>query len=341
MKSGWSIFRVCIIAGLFTASLQAQHRAAGSINYQHLLLDYDARSVGMAGASVAIPGNVLGTFVNPATVASIRGIEGFIGYQMVIDGVWGAPVGVTREFPGIGVFTVAFQGLTSGRIEVVEVGYDNEPLYTGLSAFDEYVSAGVSYARTFFNDQLHTGITFKGLYHRIKEPLTVHKAKGTAFDLGLQYYLLSDRLIVGAVVRNAGVEVTSFVLGESYPLPLIFEAGVSYVPRYLSSVRLALDINKIRGDYFGFEPGLEVEIYPQVLFARFGYAFSQKDLTEQFRKFSGNQDENYQKSNWSSFCTGIGIRTDIRKVKVQIDIGLEFRVSWLPPSPVVSASVEF
>jgi hypothetical protein len=179
------------------------------------------------------------------------------------------------------------------------------------------------------------------LYHRINDSRSVYNSKAVAVDLGVQYYLLSDRLVVGAVLRNAGVEVASFNGDDSYPLPLMFEAGVSYIPRYMSSVRLALDINKLRGDYVGFEPGLEIEIYPKVLFARFGYAFSQEDLSEQLKKFSGNQDEDYQKSNWSSFCAGIGVRTGVRKVKVQVDIGLEFRVSWLPPSPVVSASVEF
>ncbi|MBN1760454.1 MAG: hypothetical protein JW863_19150 [Chitinispirillaceae bacterium] len=341
MKLCRLIIECCFIAGICTIPLQAQYQSAGSVSYQHLLLDYDARSVGMAGASVAVPGNSIGVFANSALPASVKRMEALVGYQLVLDGVWGAPLGISRRFPGVGVITVALQGLTSGNIEVVEEGLDHEPLYTGRSAYDQYISSGISLSRAFLNNQLHAGITLRGLYRRLNASPETYSSKAIAFDLGVQYFLMSDRLVLGAVVRNAGMEVSSFVEGTTYPLPLMFEAGVSYVPRYLSSVRLALDVNKIRGEYAGFEPGLEVEIYPRVLFARFGYAFSQSDLSEQFKKFSGDQDENYQKSNWSTLCTGIGIRTGMQQVKIQVDIGLEFRVSWLPPSPVVSALVEF
>jgi hypothetical protein len=337
MKICRLIFSGWVVAALLSVPVQAQHSAAGSVNYTHLLLDYDARSVGMAGASVAVPGKSIGVFSNPAVTATVDGMEGFVGYQLILDGVWGAPLGVAREFPGIGIFTVALQGVTTGEIEVIEKGLDTEPVYTGQTVYDQYISSGISFARTFFNKQLRTGITLKGLYHRLTGNEDRYATKAVAFDLGVQYLLLSERFVVGAVVRNAGVELSEY----SYPLPFLFEAGISYVPRYLPAVRLALDVNKVTGEYLGFEPGLEVEIYPRVLSARFGYSFSRSDLVEQFRKLSGNQDENYQKSNWSSFCAGIGIRTGVQQVKIQVDIGLEFRVSFLPPSPVVSAVVDF
>ena len=117
MKNRWLILKGCFITGLLAVALQAQYRTAGSVAYQHLLLDYDARSVGMAGASVAVPGKGIGIFSNPGSAASVRGMEGFVGYQLVLDGVWGAPIGVVREFPGIGVFSVGIQGLTSGSTE--------------------------------------------------------------------------------------------------------------------------------------------------------------------------------------------------------------------------------
>ena len=341
MKKSITSLTPFLFVGIFFFTLQAQYRTAGTVNYQHLLLDYNARSVGMAGASVAVPGKSIGILANPAADAALSGMEAFVGYQLVLDGVWAAPLGVARNYPGIGVFAVTLQGLSSGKVEVIEIGLDGEPLPTGNSAHDEYLSPGISFARSFFESKLYAGITLKGLYHRISVYPDVYSSKAIAFDIGIQYLLLSDRLVAGAVISNLGFEFAPFPYSDSYPLPLIFEAGISYVPRYLSTVRLALDINKIRSEFIGFEPGIEVEVYPKVLFLRAGYRFSQSDLSEQFRKFSGDQDENYIKTNWSTFSAGLGIHFDIEQTTVQIDIGLQFRKSMLPPSPLLSAVIDF
>ncbi|MBN1578619.1 MAG: hypothetical protein JW913_18795 [Chitinispirillaceae bacterium] len=319
----------------------AQYRTAGSVNYQHLLLNYNARSVGMAGASVALPQGLDGVPANPAMIAGLISQQGFIGYQLVLDGVWAAPIGYARSYEGIGAFSIIMQGLSSGKVEVIEEGPDGEPKATGQTANDEYFTPGVSFARSFFNSRLSAGITLKGLYHRISAPPDIYSSKGIAVDIGIQYRPVNERLIIGAVVRNAGFEFAPFEDGESYPLPMLFEAGISYVPRYLPALRLAADINKTRGEYVNFEPGLEIEIYPDVFFARLGFMFSQGDLTEQFHKFTGDQDENYVKSNWTTLTTGIGLHTTLNAVSLWVDFGLPFRTSWLPPSPVLSAIVEF
>ncbi|MBN1307691.1 MAG: hypothetical protein JXA18_07235 [Chitinispirillaceae bacterium] len=332
---------IMVAAGMMGSAVIAQYKTAGSVNYQHLLLNYDARSVGLAGASVALPDGLNGVTANPAMIAGLNRQQGFIGYQLVLDGVWAAPVGYARSYAGIGAFSIVVQGLSSGKVDVIEEGPDGEPKATGLTAHDEYFTPGVSFARSFFNARLLTGISLKGLYHRISAPPDIYSSKGIAVDIGIQYRPINDRLIFGAVIRNAGFEFAPFEDGRSYPLPVLFEAGVSYVPRYLPALRIAADINKIRGEYVNFEPGLEIAIYPDVFFARLGFMFSQGDLTEQFHKFTGDQDENYVKSNWATLATGIGLHTDLNAVFLRVDFGLQFRASWLPPSPVLSAIIEF
>ena len=274
-------------------------------------------------------------------IAGLHQRQGLIGYQLVLDGVWATPIGYAQSYEGIGAFSILMQGLSSGKVEVIEEGPDGEPKATGLTAYDEYFTLGVSFARSFFNSRLLTGISLKGLYHRISVPPDMYSSKGIAVDIGIQYRPMNERLIIGAVVRNAGFEFAPFEEGEPYPLPILFEAGVSYVPRYLPALRLAADINKIRGEYVNFEPGCEIEIYPDVLFARLGFMFSQGDVVEQIHKFSGDEDEDYVKSNWATLATGVGLHTDLNAVFLQVDFGLQFRTSWLPPSPVFSAIIEF
>jgi hypothetical protein len=336
-----------IITGLMTFAAIAEFRTAGTVNYPHLLINYDARSVGMAGASAALPGGLNGVAANPAILAGITKQQGFIGYQYLLLGVWAAPIGYSRTIDKVGVISLLLQGLSSGKVDVIDIGVDGEPDSTGQTAHDECFTPSVSFARTFLNSQLYAGVSLKGLYHRMNVPPEIHSSKGMAVDIGIQYRMISDRLIVGAVIRNAGFEFAPFAGDESYPLPLMFEAGISYVPRYVPLLRLAADINKLfvkgdtAGQYLNFEPGLEFEVYPNVLFARFGFMFSQRDLVEQFRKFSGNQDENYIKSNWATLSTGVGITTTVHNFPLQIDLGLQFRTSIPYPSPVLSAIVEF
>ena len=92
-------------------------------------------------------------------------------------------------------------------------------------------------------------------------------------------------------------------------MPFTFEAGVSYAGDQLSSVRMALDVNKKMGDRLTFEPAVDINIYKKILSLRLGYAFSDRDLKQFFQKLGGNEDDNYVKTNWNTFCTGLGFGT--------------------------------
>jgi hypothetical protein len=335
------ISAVTIIAAMAFCSAFAQHDDAGSTNYPHLLINYNARSAGMAGASVALPSGVNGSIDNPAAAANVGHQQGFVGYQLVLDGVMAAGLAYAYPVKGIGTFSGMLLALTSGNVPVIEMGLDGEPDSTGANARDDYFTPGVSFGRSFLDSRLNVGITVKGLYHRIAVPSAIYSSKGIACDFGVQYRVLSDRFIIAAVVRNAGGEFASFSGTGSLPVPTLFEAGFSYVPERLPAVRIAADVNKIRGDYVNVEPGLELEIYPDVLYGRIGFLFSQRDLSEQLHKFTGTQEEGYTKSNWTTLTTGIGLNTKIRDVAFHVDFALPFRIDWLPPSPILSVVVEF
>lgn len=319
----------------------AQYQAAGETNYQHLLLDYDARSVGMAGASVAVPGGVSGVLSNPALLADVDRLQGFIGYQMVLDGVWGAPLLLAKPIKNWGTVALVMQGLSSGDVRVIGIDrYSEGPVYTNLVAHNETFTMGLAFARTI-NGNLSLGGVVKGLYHYISAPPDVYSSKAIAVDFGAKYRWFNNRLVVGAALRNWGGDIQPFSESDTFPIPLLFEAGVSYVPRYLPALRMACDINKIRGEFVNYEPGIELEVYPQTLFVRLGYPFSHRDLQEKAKTLTGSEDKNYQKSNWSSLALGVGLHTKIGKTDLKSDFGLQFRESWLPPSPVLSAQVDF
>jgi hypothetical protein len=329
-----------LLAAGFLFQLTAQSNGAGTVNYQHMLINYDARSAGMGGASVGMPSALNGVFSNPAVLAGVQRQQGVIGYQAIFDGIWAAPIGFAYPVANVAVFSVGLQTLNSVIENAIDVGLDGEPVYTGLSASDRYLTPSVSAARTFLGSRLFAAVTIKGLYHRMSGLSEINSSKAIAFDLGAQYRLMGERLIAGAVVRNVGVEFDPFVDGESYPIPTLIEAGISYVPRYLPTFRLAADVSKIRGEYLHFKPGVEIEVYPKVFFFRLGYLFSYADIIEQFDAAGGQQSVT-TKNNLNTFSGGIGIQPPIEQLSLQFDFALLFRTSHVPLSPVVSVVVDF
>ncbi|NLP03474.1 MAG: PorV/PorQ family protein [Fibrobacter sp.] len=338
MKKKESLIGTLAVISVLLVSVQAQHSRAGTSIFPYLRIDFDARSAAMAGASVAVPGGINGYFYNPAITASIKNNQWFLGYRTIMDGVWGGPVAFSRVMDRYGVFTLSLTGVTSGDIEVI--GEENgNPVYTDEIARDNFLTGGLTWAKAL-NSNFSVGATVKGIYDVLKVPGRVYSASGAGLDAGVFYRILQDRFTAAVVIRNAGFLASSYD-ENSYSLPLTFEAGISYVPRYISSMRLALDINKERGDYLNYEPGLELNLYKKKLFLMLGFAFSEMDLELAFKSLAGNEDDDYIKSNWNTLCLGMGINTDIEKVNIRIDLALQFKTSPLPPSMLVSAVIDY
>lgn len=298
-------------------------------------IDFNSQSAAMAGASVAGVKGSAGVAINPAAAVSVENMQLFVGYRTIMDGVWGAPVVFSRNFGKYGVFSVLITGLSSGEIDVIDE-LDGEPVYTDKIAESQYLTGAVSWGYRVMKD-LSVGATMKGLYNRINDGDQIYSAKGLALDAGVLYLLPNKRFTVGATVKNAGFVLKGFD-DRNYNLPFLVEAGLSYIQN--STVKLALDINKPLGDYINFEPAIDICI-KKVLSLRLGYSFSHQDLTKFIKKLSGKEDENYVKSNWNTFCTGVGINTKVNKTLLNIDLALQFHSSQLTPSTIVSASVDF
>ena len=84
-------------------------------------------------------------------------------------------------------------------------------------------------------------------------------------DAGIQYRLQSERLIYGFTIHNLGFVAEKYTAESESKLPLTFEGGVSFVPKTIPALRLAIDVNKKTGDYVNFEPAVEINVYKKVL----------------------------------------------------------------------------
>lgn len=331
MKNALLIILFCLNAGF----LSAQDRNAGTVAFSELNLQNDARTAAMAGAASAMPNGLYGSFTNPAVLgADIENLQVMLGYNLIFDGVWGIPIGVARSFGKYGNLSLNLYSITSGEIENTDEFTGEE---TGATSRYTFVTGGVSWGYKI-GSNLYTGATVKGIFNK----LTEYSSDGIALDIGVQYRTTANRFIAAAVIKNLGFMFNGYTESDGrYLLPLTIEAGLSFVPKYIPQLRIALDLNKKTGDYLNIEPGVELDIYKKILLVRLGYAFSTADVQDALKTFSGEEDDSYQKTNWYTLCVGGGLKTAIHNKDVMIDFGLKFRKIVLTPSFVLSALADF
>ena len=321
----------CLISAL---PLEAQNAGAGTSLFDFLNVNYDAQSVALSGATVALPNDLYGILSNPAALGFFPASQAFVGYRPLGAGVYGAPLAYALPKGDKGVFAVSLAGLTSGQFEGTDNGPDGAPKSIGPVRADFWVG-NIAWAKKI-SDFCASAIVVKGLYNYMGSSAEHYSADGVAFDGGFQCRFMNSRLIYGFVARNIGFPLSGYTKDEHYPLPTAAEIGVSYVPRYIDALRLAFDINKKRGDYLTFSPGAEFEIIKNQMVVRGGYSFSYRDLLYCKDFLTGETDSTYIKSNRTTLCLGAGFMTELMARKVKFDAAIEFADAQSLPVLVIS-----
>ncbi len=314
---------VPILISLGVGTAGAQLEDAGMTEFEMLTMSHSAREMAMAGAAIAMPNGLHGFNANPAALGYIEDRQGIVGYRSVLLDVWSGELAFGMPVSKTGFWSVNVINLSEGSVDEVVNG-NGMPVWTGREWSSNVVAGSVSWARVLWRS-LALGASIKGAYRYSGTEGEYYSADGLAIDLGAQYRLYGDRLILGLAARNLGGLLSSYTNDmDKNPLPASIGGGVSYVPRYVPVLRIALDIEKIKGRYTTFEPAAELAILKDLLFVRAGFPFSTNDLAYAFDVLGGIADKNYQKSQWTTLCLGLGLQTAIKKVDVGFDAAVEF-----------------
>ena len=328
---------LCVLA----LPLNAQHAGAGTTIFSFMNVHYDARSVALAGASVALANDCYGIFSNPAALAGVSRMQAVIGYRPLGAGIYGAPLAYALPRKGIGVLGAGFYGLTSGKVEVTDIAPDATVLFTGESARVDNIAGYALWARKV-NDYLSAGVTVKGIYTGIKgfeEGAAVRwSADGFALDGGVQCRFQNSRLIYGVVVRNVGFVRSGFEEDEDgFSLPFGVEIGVSYMLRNMENLRLIAELGKQRNDFLAFTPAAEWEVLPQQLTVRAGYRLDRYTFQKFKNTLVGEANTTQVRSTMTGLCLGVGFSTDVMERNVKFDAAAEFLT--IPVLPAIVASI--
>ncbi len=337
------VSRVCLVLiVLVTGACFGQsdrgiaHSEAGSSVFGFLRMGVDGRSLGMARVGIGMPNDVYGALSNPAALAYIEGMQAFASYRPIILDVRAGGAGFARPFSK-GVWALSATYISFGEIDGVD--HENKP--TGETWGHQSLTGTFSWARGIMPN-MGVGASIKGVYDRLASEREAQSADGFAADVGWQYRLYSSRLILGLLVRNIGFIRESYTDDDpDWTLPWSLGAGISYVPRPLPGIRLALDLEKPRDDYLNYRAGAEFRIYKQYLVGRAGFQFSHRDIRQLADVLGGVSGDFYHKTNWSLLDLGFGVLAPTDLYEVCIDAGLNIRVDGLAPSPAVTLLVKF
>lgn len=208
---------------------------------QFLKLEYGAAGAALGGAYTALAHGPIAMAWNPAGIASTTGPELYVSNNELYAGISNSYLGFTMPLNSGNTIGIIAQYMSSGDMEVTTLDF---PDGTGENFQVTGLALGLAFTRQL-TDRLAVGVTSK----MIRETIYRETAGTFAFDVGSNFDLGIYGLVLGMSIQNFGVGsrfdgpdlnqpidvnddlqtnpvVTSRLLTEEWPLPLVFRAGL-------------------------------------------------------------------------------------------------------------------
>jgi hypothetical protein len=252
---------------------------AGTTAMDILTSDTGIRAIAMGGAYTAAGNDPEAIDYNPAGLARVksaeaqafydRGMTGMIDLEM-FNGIYSQPV-ETQFLEGY----FAIQGIYLGVPGVMNPdAVDDSGNSAPAAAFNEtfikatyaFNLAKMDWISADFVKNLNLGVSV-GM---AMEQIGPYNGSTIEFDAGGQYFVPDTKIVLGASVMNAGLNVK--VITASSPLPLTFRLGAadSFVVDRNNDLLVSADIIQNIYDYTRFAFGAEDSIMKK-FFLRAGY----------------------------------------------------------------------
>ncbi len=282
-----------IIIFLLSYTLYGQNPNLGTAGAQFLEIPVGARAAALGGAFVGLSDDATSVFWNPAGLTRIRNNSAHFTYMNWFDFFDFNAASAAFNLADVGTVAASFTILKMDRQEITT---EQQPNGTGRFYDAQDIALGVSYARNL-TDRFSFGLTFKYVQQRIWN----ETASGVAFDVGTQYRIDFQNLIIAMSMKNFGADIRfegedlivthdisenypknrltkASLETEDFPLPLTFQVGIAF-DIYRG------DIFKVLGALDAVHPndnrervnfGTEISFFDRIFF-RGGYKYNYDD----------------------------------------------------------------
>ncbi|GAB4409962.1 MAG: hypothetical protein OHK0039_13990 [Bacteroidia bacterium] len=214
-----------IAALLVVCRLPLDAQIGGRHVYDFLNLTPSARLVALGGINVStLDDDPNLATMNPALLNEAMHRHATLSFSNYLAGIRYGYAGYSHHFEGIGTFHSGIQYMNSGEMQ----GADEFGNLTNTFYANELVWM-VGYARTWRHFRYGSNLKF------ISSTLAPgYSSAGLALDLGGSYRGPEELFSAGVVVRNAGLQLSTYVPGASRePLPFELTMGLSNKLRYM------------------------------------------------------------------------------------------------------------
>jgi hypothetical protein len=275
------------------AQLEAANPNVGTSGAKFLMLPVGARAAGLAGAYTGMCNDASAPFWNPAGLVQVEQTAVHFSYMRWFDSFDLNAASVAYNAGDLGTIALSALTLTMDKMEITT---EASPNGTGRYFDAQDMALGISYAR-FLTTHFSTGITLKYVYQKIWN----ETADGIAFDLGTQYHLDFQNMIIAMSMTNFGSDLrfegpdlnithlrnsnfpaSRLAPGElqtdAYPLPLHFQVGIGMdlVQEEFFKARAEIDATHPNDNTERINAGTELVFFDR-LYLRGGYRFNYDD----------------------------------------------------------------
>jgi len=218
----------------------------GERGFSYLMLEKNARIVGMGGNFVAIADDVNTINRNPAGLGYIENLEVAVSHLEWVAGIRNESIYCAIPVKGLGVIGAGIDYLWT-RMEGNRDSPDEGTSFTAGNLVAQVLCG------RHVMDNLAAGLTVKFISESVSYGSLSSFAIGG--DIGVLIKdVFCDNLSFGFVMRNIGREIAPLYMVEE-KMPLTFSTGVSY--EFKNGLILATDANFTPSDSISFGSGLE------------------------------------------------------------------------------------
>lgn len=237
----------------------------GKNTYDFLRNDVSARAAALGGSFLTMGNDVNTIFYNPASLVFISEQSISFGYFKHLLDINAGHICYGTSATDLGYLGIGVVYINYG--EFIRRGEEGQILGKfNASEFAIYTG----YAN-YFDDKISYGVNFKVIFSSIAEV----NSYASAIDLGVNYNVLPNTLILGTSLLNLGTQLSTYK-NKRENLPLDFKIGGTIYPAHLPAA-ISLNLHKINEaedkilhHLNKFSIGVEFTVSPNVQL-RFGF----------------------------------------------------------------------
>lgn len=213
------MIKITVFFLAFTCVGQFLAQTGGVSTFALLNLGYSARVNALGTNFITVKDQDVNLGIaNPSLLNSKMNHTGAMSQALLAGGINYGMITYARHYDSLGTFSGNLRYINYGRMDRTDIAGNS------LGTFNpsEYI-LGMGFGKQI-NPQISVGTTLNLIYSQLE----TYNSLGASIDIAGTYTHDKSNLLVTALVKNAGVQLNSYLSKTKSPLPVDFQLGVAH-----------------------------------------------------------------------------------------------------------------